>query len=123
MPRVERVSAWPDPSSQGADAALVGKRNRMPEMSSWIAAFILSFWASRAALRMPLPLPLRSLPRLVASHAIAGLALFGMVGLLKAYFVVFAFDQAMVVLYTQIFWLVVDIAITGARLAVGDERR
>ena len=121
MPRVERVSAWPMPSSRGADSALEGKRNRMPEMSSWLAAFILSFWASRAALR--LPLPLRSLPRLVASHAIAGLALFAIVGLLKAYFVVFAFDQAMVVLYTQIFWLVVDITITGARQAVGDQGR
>jgi len=121
MPRVERVSVFPDPFNRGADATLVGKRYRMPEMSSWLAAFILSFWASRAAFR--LPLPLRSLPRLVASHAIAGLALFGLVGLLKAYFVVFAFDQAMVVLYTQIFWMVVDIAITGARQAVGDQGR
>ena len=86
-----------------------------------ISAFILSFWLSRGMLR--LPIPLRSLPRLILAHVLAGLVLYLFVGLLKSYFVTFAFDQARVVLFTQALWLAIDLGITGARYAAGSQTR
>lgn len=93
----------------------------MPELSSWVSAFILSFWLSRGTLR--LPIPLRSLPRLIVAHVLAGLLLFVFVGLLKSYFVTFAFAQAKVVLFTQALWLAIDLGLTGSRYATGSESR
>lgn len=85
---------------------------------SWISAFLLSYWASRGMIR--LPLPLGPVPRLVAAHALAGLALFLLIGLAKAYFTPFAAQQAKVVLFTQALWLALDLFVTGARHTAGN---
>ncbi len=84
---------------------------------SWISAFLLSYWASRGMAR--LPLPFAPVPRLFAIHALAGLALFLVVGLAKAYFTPFAAQQARIVLLTQAIWLALDLFVTGARHVAG----
>ena len=80
---------------------------------SWISAFLLSYWVSRGVAR--LPLPLAPTPRLFVIHALAGLALFFLIGVIKAYFTPFAAQQAQVVLFTQALWLALDFFVTGAR--------
>ena len=90
----------------------------MPELTSWISAVILAYWLSRLTLR--LPLPLRSVPRVVIAHLVSGLVLFLFVGWVKSYFTLFAEDQAMVVLFAQPLWLAIDLGVTGARHLAGE---
>ncbi|MDE2595385.1 MAG: hypothetical protein KGL44_00760 [Sphingomonadales bacterium] len=86
---------------------------------SLVSAFILSFWVSRGIAR--LPFPLRGVPFIVAVHLVAGGLLYAFVGLLKSYFLTFAFGEAKVVLISQALWLALDLAFTGSRRLAGEE--
>ena len=72
-----------------------------------MAAFIATYFVSRATLRVTAGLP--GLGQVLAAH-LASIAIVALVvGFLKAYFTFFAFDQTFVLILPQLFWLVLDL--------------
>lgn len=74
-------------------------------VTSILSALVLTYLVSRGFLRL---FPGSGPVRLVAAHGASLLLLAGLVGLLKAYFTSFAYQQAAVLVVPQLFWLGID---------------
>lgn len=90
-------------------------------MQVWsiVSAFLLSYWVSRGVARLPFLSSLKGAAFIIVVHLISGVGLFVVLGMFKAYFLLFATRQAVIVLVSQAVWAALDLAFTGHRVLAG----